>query len=183
MDAEEILAAMQAAGVQPPAAAFNALLSCYARAARAGAMVRAADAVEVVRRMEAAGLRAGEATYGAWMALIRDAAARSLATRHDAAHVVTRMRDSGFAPKVAPPAWVTRPTGHAPWITWVTRPWSLGHAPLGTRPWSRALGHAPLVTRPWSRAGFRALCRMSSRRHKADRHSARDQQQRIVLFD
>ncbi len=99
VDAEEILSTMQAAGVQPPPAAFNALLSCYARAARAGAAVRAADAVEVVRRMEAAGASAGEATYGTWMTLIRDAAGRALATRHDAAHVVARMRDSGIAPK------------------------------------------------------------------------------------
>ena len=99
-DAEAILADMQSAGVRPAAAAYNALLACYARAARAGAAVTGADALGVVQRMEAAGATAGAATYGTWMALIRDAAARSLATRHDAAHVVARMRDSGIAPKV-----------------------------------------------------------------------------------
>ena len=29
---------------------------------------------------------------------------------------------------------------------------SPGHAPLDTRPWTRAPGYAPLDTRPWTRA-------------------------------
>ena len=64
VDAEEVLGEMRAAGLAPPPAAFNALLSCYARAARGGAAVRAADAVEVVRRMEAAGRRRGRRRTG-----------------------------------------------------------------------------------------------------------------------
>jgi hypothetical protein len=91
---------MEAAGLRPAAATYNALLACYARAARRGAAVTAADAVGVVRRMEAAGAAAEAATYGTWLTLVRDAAARSLATRHDAAYVVGRMRDSGIAPQV-----------------------------------------------------------------------------------